>query len=671
MRLRTSLAIAFSAALILPWSGLQFIRQIESLLRKGQEQAQIDTAQILSRAIESEVQELPISDNTLYVHSLETEQVMDGHGDEYASLQATLSEDEKVSVTFSEDLTSLYGYIEVIDLTRMRADAYDPLGRKGDRIELTINDSYGMRSYVLANAAPGSLQVKTLQEGAPPLQGEWQETNNGYRVEFRIPRPTVKAMVAIAAIDQKNNDARTTSLPRNTNEYLPLLRKNERLEATLSALLPKGDRARIASIDGWVICIAGELSSIDSEAQNSKSVSAWHSFIYSLLIGSTLELEPNHDFDESVQRFKAPLVWQALSGLSASSARTSTSANSVIVSAAVPIKIAGRIRAVLLLEKKSDALLLLTNQAIFGVLMASLIALLFTSLMLVVYAGALSTRIRKLRNAAERALKPDGRLELALPHLTSQGDVGDLSRSFARLLGEVSSYTDYLKTLASKLSHELNTPLAIVRSSLDNLEHEPLSNSARTFAQRAREGAERLSHILRSMAEASRLEKAIQATESEDFDLGALVRACGDAYQDLVSPKKIILDIPNGSLRLHGAPDLIAQALDKLIDNARFFAPEQGWIRIRLTALENGAELTVSNNGPPLPERMQERLFDSLVSVRETAVRDEVPHLGLGLFVVRLVAELHGGQASASNLPELSGVEFKILLSGMQRRSMA
>jgi signal transduction histidine kinase len=121
---------------------------------------------------------------------------------------------------------------------------------------------------------------------------------------------------------------------------------------------------------------------------------------------------------------------------------------------------------------------------------------------------------------------------------------------------------------------------------------------------------------------------------------------------------------------LHGAPELIAQALDKLVDNARSFAPEQGWIRIRLQALENGARISVANNGPPLPEKMQERLFDSLVSVREGPAAGVAPHLGLGLFVVRLVADLHRGSAAAANLPEGEGVEFSLAIAGMPRRRL-
>ena len=86
----------------------------------------------------------------------------------------------------------------------------------------------------------------------------------------------------------------------------------------------------------------------------------------------------------------------------------------------------------------------------------------------------------------------------------------------------------------------------------------------------------------------------------------------------------------------------------------------------------NGSDERVANAGPLLQAPMQERLFDSLVSLRERSARDgATPHLGLGLYVVRLVAELHRGRASAANLADGSGVEFTITLAGMPRRRLS
>jgi len=207
-----------------------------------------------------------------------------------------------------------------------------------------------------------------------------------------------------------------------------------------------------------------------------------------------------------------------------------------------------------------------------------------------------------------------------------------------------------------------------------------VSTDARTYLVRARSGAERLGAIVRAMSEASRMERAIHGVDAEEFDLTAVVRGCVDAYRPLLAPRRVEADLPASPLLMHGAPELIAQALDKLIDNARSFTAENGWIRIALRANGDGAIVSVANQGPPLPVGMADRLFESLVSVRPSTAQKatvvngapaEPPHLGLGLSIVRLIAELHRGVATARNLPDGTGVVFSLELHGMPRRSLA
>ena len=291
---------------------------------------------------------------------------------------------------------------------------------------------------------------------------------------------------------------------------------------------------------------------------------------------------------------------------------------------------------------------------------------------LLAFGATLSFRIRRLRDAAERAVRTSGRLDGPMPLADADDELGDLARTFGKLFDEIGAYTDYLRTLASKLSHELNTPLAIVKSSLDNLEHQRLPDEARAYAARARDGAERLGKIVRAMSEAGRVERAIAAAEAEDFDLAALVAGCAEGYRALAGARDVRVSLPKGEVPFHGAPELVAQALDKLFDNARSFTPDGGWIELSLASRDDGATLRVANSGPPLPAAMQDRLFDSLVSVRGAGARvGEAPHLGLGLYVVRLVAELHRGRASARNRADGAGVGFELQLRGMPRRRLS
>ena len=116
--------------------------------------------------------------------------------------------------------------------------------------------------------------------------------------------------------------------------------------------------------------------------------------------------------------------------------------------------------------------------------------------------------------------------------------------------------------------------------------------------------------------------------------------------------------MPEQDVPLSGAPDLFAQMLDKLAANAVDFATDDP-IAVELSNNAGTAVLRVSNTGPLLPAEMKERLFESMVSVRPERSTKE-PHLGLGLYIVRQIAEFHGGTAAAHDRADGSGVVFEL-----------
>ena len=115
-----------------------------------------------------------------------------------------------------------------------------------------------------------------------------------------------------------------------------------------------------------------------------------------------------------------------------------------------------------------------------------------------------------------------------------------------------------------------------------------------------------------------------------------------------------------GRLPRAGRPELIAQLLEKLLDNALDFTPDDGEIRLSLARTATHLCLAVTNQGSRLPATLPRQLFDSLVSVRPKS--SSSPHLGLGLYIVRLIAEFHQGQIDARNLEDGSGVTFELQL---------
>ncbi len=108
---------------------------------------------------------------------------------------------------------------------------------------------------------------------------------------------------------------------------------------------------------------------------------------------------------------------------------------------------------------------------------------------------------------------------------------------------------------------------------------------------------------------------------------------------------------------MQGAPDLLAQMLDKLVENGADFAAPGTPVRVLLARESDRVSLRVENEGQPLPEALRGSSFDSMQSLRSTPSAG-VPHLGLGLYIARLIAEFHGGVLRAENLPSGSGAAF-------------
>lgn len=674
MSLRRKLLLVALAMLALPWAGWQFVRQMEVLLRQGQEQTLIASGKALARSLAAIKAELPPPGGALYVHALETPLQVDGYADDWLALRGysqnlgPAQDAQKLKLTLAENAEWLYLLIEVRDTTRRRADAADVQGRQADRIELGLGRGTAERSYLIASAAPGSFDALARGidgVGLPvTLGGEWQEDAAGYRVELRLPRAQRPERLSLRLVDAGGSAEQVIALDR-----LPLLAYSDALAGELAQFAPEATRVRLVSGEGWLLAESGELQAAtaparESAAQEPSVLARWS---YRWLIAPALQ--GTAGLAERKPRLDAAELWQALSGVPSASWRAGASQGDVVLVAALPLQVRGETRGALVLEQINTALPLLTDSALQRLALVSVAALLLAGGVLFVFATWLSVRIRRLRDGAERALAADGRVQGRVPLTETRDELGDLARSFQQLLDAVGAYTDYLRTLASKLSHELHTPLAIVKSSLDNLEHHPISSDARAYVVRARDGVDRLTHIVRAMSESSRMERAIASADGEDFDLAEVVRGCAEAYRSLAAPRRIDCEVPVQPVPMHGAPELVAQALDKLFDNARSFTPETGWIRITLDTTPDGVLLRVANQGPELPLTMQGRLFDSLVSLREGASRGEAPHLGLGLYVVRLVAERHGGAAAAHNLASGDGVEFSLRLRGIARES--
>jgi len=154
----------------------------------------------------------------------------------------------------------------------------------------------------------------------------------------------------------------------------------------------------------------------------------------------------------------------------------------------------------------------------------------------------------------------------------------------------------------------------------------------------------------------------VQSAEKQRTDINELMRNCAEGYR-LAYPEQVFeLSIADTQLISNIAPDLFVQMLDKMIANAVDFSSEGKAIELKLMVNKINWQIVVLNYGPALPADMEDQLFNSMVSLREDK-SDNDPHLGLGLFIVRLIAEYLGAEVKARNLPGDNGVRFIVEFS--------
>tara|TARA_B100000809_G_scaffold77946_1_gene75842 strand:+ start:6120 stop:8189 length:2070 start_codon:yes stop_codon:yes gene_type:complete len=683
MKLRKQLVLLSLLSLSLPWAGCQYVKEVGSALQQGQLAALDATANAVAARLAAEP-ELFGRDRgrtntpTLYAHTVEQPLIVDGYIDDWRSLKLpsqkfsaamNSSSQFSASIRAAKFLDQLYVFIEVqtphIDYHHPASDQL----ASGDHLLLSRGYADGSSiDYTLATSAPGSLlahyrDVHGQAQREHHIEGVWHEQEHGYTVELQLPLAFSTYGFGLQIVSGNGNSNRHIGTHHSQHLAATLTYSLGPIEKALQVFEQPSLQLEVINPEHWSLARTGSPQADNTDINSAQP--SWLTLqIYRLALAQSNETLPPSNL---LGRVEGDDINLALMG--SSNHRWYPSATGQIGRSSVAIIHDQQLLGVLIAEQSSEHLLKLTGNAFTRLMQYSFVTTVLVSLTLLFYASWLSWRIRRLGHAAAMAVSDDGQLVQRQDHWPSFGatdEIGELSRNYHELLQRLEGHTHYLKTLANKLSHELRTPLAVVRSSLDNLEHESLGDKACTFLLRARDGSERLSKLISAMSAASRVENSIQSAGREVFDLAALLRQLIAAYSD-VYPQPLQLNIAPADYAFNGAPELLVQLLDKLSDNASDFCPPEGNIEYRLQRRGDNILLSVSNDGPLLPDKMREQLFDSLVSVRGNISSHNKnsassPHMGLGLNIVRLIALFHGGRVQAQNRQDESGVIFCIEL---------
>ncbi|HEY3317703.1 MAG TPA: ATP-binding protein [Coriobacteriia bacterium] len=214
----------------------------------------------------------------------------------------------------------------------------------------------------------------------------------------------------------------------------------------------------------------------------------------------------------------------------------------------------------------------------------------------------------------------------------------------------------------SIVSHDLRAPLTVVQGYLDILER-PLEEAARRRAlESARHNAVKMAGLLDDLLDATTADRLLAPKNVQPLDLGDVAREVASSAEPMAMGHRIEV-VAKAPAMVSGEERRLRQALMNLVTNAIKYSPEDTAVKIRVSTVGKHALLAVEDEGPGIPAESRESVFQRYGRLASTA--EGKPGLGLGLYIVRVIAENHGGRARVEDAPG-GGARFVIVLPAVR-----
>ena len=241
------------------------------------------------------------------------------------------------------------------------------------------------------------------------------------------------------------------------------------------------------------------------------------------------------------------------------------------------------------------------------------------------------------------------------------GAMAELERANAALRRDIEHERELERqrlAFFSAASHELKTPVTILKGQLGGmLAQVGVYRDREKYLARALEVAGHMERLIREILTISRIESGGAALKCEAVDLSALLAAQLESIEELIAQRAFRLTANiQPDVQLRGNADLLSNALDNILMNALLYSPEGAAIRIWLST----DTLRVENDGAHIPAEALKALFTPFYRVEQSRNRSSGGS-GLGLYLVKLILELHGARCAVENTA--TGVRFTAWLS--------
>ncbi len=219
------------------------------------------------------------------------------------------------------------------------------------------------------------------------------------------------------------------------------------------------------------------------------------------------------------------------------------------------------------------------------------------------------------------------------------------------------------KRFSADAAHELRTPISALKIQLHNLQQE-IDDKGESFLA-LQQGVDRMQHLIEQLLSLYRMTPEQFRDNCEVIDLNHLAKDIIAQQYSLFESKQQKLEIEQeaGKAQIVGEKFALQTMLSNLLSNASKYSPVKGTIRVRIYHEDTRVCLEIEDNGPGIPEQERKHVFERFYRTNQHE-NSQVPGCGLGLTIVKHVADLHHAQLFLQTSDFESGVKFKVCFTG-------
>lgn len=249
----------------------------------------------------------------------------------------------------------------------------------------------------------------------------------------------------------------------------------------------------------------------------------------------------------------------------------------------------------------------------------------------------------------------------ALPATDVPVELQPLAASANSLLRRLEASFARERRFSADVAHELRTPLAALRIQSDNLAFASADGSHDEGLQRLQTGIDRLSHLVEQILLLNRVAPDQYMARFEPIALGPLLRRLIAEHGDALDAGSLDIELDSDEAVVRGDVFALDSMLRNLLANAIRYTPAGGRIRARTATSGDGVQVEVCDSGPGIAPELRERVFDRFYRIDGDRNGSGVAGCGLGLSIVKLVADLHGARIALADSPFGSGLAVRVM----------